>query len=109
MKTAVDKETLIDEIIERIKTGYEPEKIILFGSYAKGTAGPDSDVDLLIVKETDDRRIDRWVEVKRILRGLTSRIPISPLVYTPAELEERVVIKDYFILEVLEEGKVVYG
>jgi predicted nucleotidyltransferase len=109
METAVDKEMLIDEIVERIKTVYEPEKIILFGSYAKGTAGPDSDVDLLIVKDTDERRIDRWVEVKRILRGLTSRVPIAPLVYTPTELEERVAIKDYFILEVLEEGKVLYG
>lgn len=109
MGTAVDKETLISEIVERIKAGYEPEKIILFGSYATGTAGPDSDVDLLIIKDTDDRRIDRWVEVKRILRGLTSIVPIAPLVYTPAELEERVAIKDYFILEVLETGKVVYG
>ena len=51
---------LIQEVVERIKTEYQPEKIILFGSYAYGTPNEDSDIDLLIVKDTDKGRVDRY-------------------------------------------------
>ena len=54
-------------IVDKIISEYKPKKIILFGSYAYGTPTEDSDIDLLIVKDTDERPIDRWVEVKKIL------------------------------------------
>jgi predicted nucleotidyltransferase len=60
---------LVLRIVEQIKEGYEPERIILYGSYACGRPTRDSDIDLFIVKETDKRRTDRFVEVKRLIKG----------------------------------------
>ncbi len=77
--------SIIDKIIE----DYSPEKIILFGSYAYGEPSEDSDIDLLIIKNTDKRPVDRWIEVKRIIRDTTRTVPVSPLVYTEKEIDER--------------------
>ena len=103
------EEALIAQLIAKIVREYKPQKIVLFGSYAYGEPDEDSDIDLLIVKDTDKRPIERWMEVKRLLRDRNRRISVSPLVYTPKELEERLAIKDFFIQEVLKKGKVLYG
>jgi hypothetical protein len=55
-------------------------------SYARGRPTEDSDIDLFIVKDTDDRTVDRCVRVKRLIYDSQLRIPVSPLVYTPHEL-----------------------
>jgi predicted nucleotidyltransferase len=100
---------IIKDIVQKLITGYKPEKIILFGSHAYGAPREDSDIDLLIIKETDTPPLDRWVEVKRLLRDRTRMVSVSPLVYTAEELEERLAIKDFFLEEVLEKGEVLYG
>lgn len=100
---------IIQDIVRKIINGYSPKKIILFGSYADGLADENSDIDLLIIKDTDKRPIDRWMEVKRLLRDQKRNVPVSPLVYTSKELEERLAIKDFFIQEVLEKGEILYG
>lgn len=102
------KET-INKMVEKIIKDYRPKKVILFGSYAYGEPAEDSDIDLLIIKNTDKRPIDRWVEVKRLLRDTTGKLPVAPLVYTEKEIEERVSIKDFFIEEILEKGEILYG
>lgn len=94
---------------KKIVREYQPKKIILFGSYAYGEPTEDSDVDLLIIKDTDKRPIDRWIEVKRLLRDTSRSLPVSPLVYTEKEIEERNAIKDFFIEEIFEKGEVLYG
>ena len=100
---------LILEVVEKIKKEYQPEKIILFGSYAYGTPTEDSDIDLFIVKETDKERIYRFAEVKKIIYKPERRIPISPLVYTPEELATRLSMGDSFVEEVLSKGEVLYA
>ena len=100
---------LIEDIVKKIVAGYSPQKIILFGSFAYGTPAEDSDVDLLIIKDTDKRPIERWMEVKRLLRDPKRMISISPLVYTMQEISDRLAIKDFFVREVLEKGEVLYG
>ena len=100
---------LIGDIVDRILEGYRPKKVILFGSYAYGEPTEDSDVDLLIIKNTDKKPIDRWVEVKRLLRDISRTVPVSPLVYTEEEIQERLAIKDFFIEEIFEKGDVLYG
>jgi predicted nucleotidyltransferase len=102
-------EKIIEEIVERIKKEYQPEKIVLFGSYAYGEPHEDSDIDLFIIKDTDKRRIDRFVEVKKLVYDPNRKISVSPIVYTNQELQERLKIKDFFVSEVLEKGKVLYG
>lgn len=96
---------MVSEIVAR----YQPEKIILFGSYAHGNPTEDSDVDLLIIKNTEKKFADRWVEVKRLLRNVSQTLPVTPLVYTEKEIEARAAIKDFFIQEILEKGEVLYG
>ena len=100
---------IILKMVDKILKEYQPKMIILFGSYAYGEPTEDSDIDLLIIKDTEKRPIDRWVEVKRLLRDFTRTFPVSPLVYTSKEIEERTAIRDFFIEEILEKGEVLYG
>ncbi len=102
-------EKLISEVVDKIKAEYEPEKIILYGSYAYGKPTRDSDIDLFIIKETNKDRIDRYVEVKRMIYRPERRISVSPVVYTPREVAERVEIGDDFVQEVLTRGEVLYA
>lgn len=104
-----DIKTTIQGIVQKLIAEYSPRKVILFGSYAYGTPGPDSDVDLLIVKETSERFIDRWVEVQRILTGTHRALPLETLVLTPQEIEKRLAIGDQFIAEILEKGEILYA
>ena len=100
---------LIRQLVEKIVSGYSPQKIILFGSYAYGNPTSGSDIDLLIIKNTDKRPMDRWMEVKRLLRDPDRNIAVSPLVYTEREIEERRAIRDFFLEEIFEKGMVLYG
>ena len=100
---------LILKVVDQIKREYKPEKIILYGSYAYGQPTEHSDIDLFIVKETDKRRVDRFVEVKRLIYEPGRRISISPLVYTPGEVAERLSLGDDFVEEVLTKGEVLYA
>lgn len=104
----VQIDQLIARLVETIGREYKPQKVILFGSYAHGRPTEDSDIDLFIVKDTDARMVDRFVEVKRLIYDPQLRIPVSPLVYTPQELEERLDMGDDFVEEIMSEGKVLY-
>ena len=100
---------LIEEMAEKIKVAYKPEKIILFGSYACGNPDRDSDIDFLIIKDTEERPIDRRVRVARIVSDPTRFIPFESIVLTPEELSERLKIGDQFVKEILEKGEVLYA
>lgn len=104
-----DMEKVIQRMVEKLVGEYAPLKVILFGSHAYGSPDPDSDIDLLIIKETSDRFIDRWVTVGRIIDGTHRSIPVEPLVLTPEELENRLAVGDQFIREIIEKGRVLYG
>jgi len=97
----------INEVIDRIVKNINPEKIILFGSYAQGNPSEDSDLDLLIVKEMKIPRYKRSREVKKHLRGL--KIPIDVIVYTREEIKEWEETKTAFISQTIKQGKVLYG
>ena len=100
---------LLKDIVSRLNKSYDPEKIILYGSYAYGNPTADSDIDLFIIKDTDKRSVDRFVEVKQIIYQPGRSIPISPIVYTPKELEERLKMGDGFVAEILARGRVLYA
>lgn len=95
----------LDRIIEVIRTEYRPEKIILFGSLADGAVHEWSDIDLLIIKETDKRPIDRNVELAKLLRP---KVGIDLFIYTPQEFAVLVREKYSFLLNILKTGKTVY-
>lgn len=108
MATSQDTKAVIQTILEKLVAEYAPQQVILFGSYAYGIPGPDSDLDLLIVKETSQRFIDRWVTVRRILTGTHPSLPLETLVLTPEEIARRLAIGDQFIAEILDNGEVLY-
>ena len=97
----------IKAVVDTIVRTFGPEKIILFGSHAWGTPTEDSDVDLFIVKESSERRIDRERTVERLLFG--SKLPTDILVYTPNEIKKRLWLEDFFIEKILKSGRVLYS
>lgn len=104
---------IIREIVEKIKQEYSPEKIILFGSYAYANPTEESDIDLLIIKNTTERIVDRMVRIYKIVGTIKNEeikyIDLSPFVVTPKELKQRLEIGDHFFKEIVSKGKVVYG
>jgi predicted nucleotidyltransferase len=99
---------LIGDIVEKIKEVYSPQKIILFGSYASGQPREDSDIDLLIIKETDQKPMERWLNIRKSVRDISRKTVVSPFVYTPAEIEQRFKLGDFFLKRILEEGELLY-
>jgi predicted nucleotidyltransferase len=102
---------LVDEqefraIIDRLVRELRPEKILLFGSYAYGTPTPDSDVDLLVIMETDAPRKERHWAVSRLL--IPRQFPVDVLVKTPEEVEQALTGGDFFIREIVTRGVVLY-
>ncbi len=94
----------VQRIAERLKKEYNAEKVILFGSYARGEATEDSDIDLLIIAPTPERFYQRMATILRLVRDLYYGLPISPIVLRPEEIEERKRIGDQFVQEIIEKG-----
>lgn len=101
--------TEAQQVTKTLTQKYHPQKIILFGSSARGEATKNSDIDLLIIKPSDKKKAYRIKEVFEALRGTKRQYPLDPLVYTQEELDHRVTLGDYFIQRILAEGKVLYG
>ncbi|MEW6378306.1 MAG: nucleotidyltransferase domain-containing protein [bacterium] len=96
----------ISAVIRAIAESFSPQKIILFGSYASGHPTPDSDLDLLVIMESDLPRHKRAVPIRRLFRPTPCAMDI--LVYTPQEAEYWNGVANHIITEVFETGKVVY-
>lgn len=94
----------LKKISERLKKNYNAEKVILFGSYARGEETEDSDVDLLVIAPRKERFFERIASAKRLIRDLRNGLPVSPIVLTPEETEKRQKIGDQFIMDILENG-----
>jgi len=105
----MDAKEIILRVTEKIKINYNPQEIILFGSYAYGNPDNDSDLDLLIIKETDDKFRQRTLNVRRILSEENGLIGLDILVYTPKEIAKRLEVGDSFLSKLLREGIVLYG
>jgi len=95
----------VKKIVEQIVKNYNPEKVILFGSFAYGKPKKDSDVDLLIIKRTRKRFGARLFEVAKFIK---SELGTDILVYTPKEWEEGLKKKYYFFQEINQKGKILY-
>jgi len=96
----------INEVVKRIAIGFNPEKIILFGSYANGIPDNGSDLDLLIIQETDLPMHKRGLDIRLSLIG--TMIPIDVLVYTKTEFDEEKKKRFSFINSAIRNSKVIY-
>jgi uncharacterized protein len=97
---------VLQATVDRIVRALEPQKIILFGSYAYGEPTPDSDVDLLVIMETRAPRRERYRAVSDLL--YPRPFPVDILVKSPAEIEQALAGDDFFIREIVERGVVLY-
>jgi predicted nucleotidyltransferase len=103
-------ETLDDKIaaiVRRLVRRFNPEKVILFGSHARGTARPDSDLDLLVVMAFRGAKRDRQIEIRRALREF--RIAKDIIVTTPEDFAWRKEIPGTIERPAAREGKVLYA
>jgi predicted nucleotidyltransferase len=96
----------INDIVNRIATGFSPDKIILFGSYAAGNPDNDSDIDLLVIKDTDLPKHKRSFDIQKMLRG--TMIPVDILVYTQKEFELEQRNKYSFLSSAIKTSKILY-
>jgi uncharacterized protein len=97
---------IIDHVTRSIVEHFHPERIILFGSQARGDARRDSDLDLCVIMETSERPVKRSIKVASIFPG--RYWPMDIVVYTPREYEEWRQVKGFLIHTIATEGKVLY-
>ncbi|NOH04320.1 MAG: nucleotidyltransferase domain-containing protein [Chloroflexi bacterium] len=95
----------IDDVVKQIVEKFKPIKIILFGSYAYGKPTQVSDVDLLVVMDTDLREIQQEIQ---ILTNIDYHFGLDLLVRTPKTLKQRIGLGDSFLKEIVQNGRVLY-
>ncbi len=97
----------ISEMVRRIVAQFDPEKIILFGSHARGSVEPDSDVDLLVVMNNAGKtKRNREIEIRLALRGLG--VPKDVIVVTPQEFKKYRNLVGTIVRPASREGKILY-
>lgn len=104
--SAPGKEALRD-LVERIVAAVEPERILLFGSAARGDMGPHSDLDVLVVKSGDYRRIDVLHVIRRALRGFPFAVDL--VVARPSELKRYSESRSLVYYPAVKEGRELYA
>jgi uncharacterized protein len=96
----------IRDFSQQIVEKFSPERVILFGSHARNEEGPDSDVDMLVILSHDqDRNVLKAIEILQLLNPPFS---IDLLVRRPEDVERRLSMRDYFMRDIMKEGKVLY-
>ena len=99
---------VLAEIVRRLVKLYDPERIYLFGSVARGDAGPDSDYDFMVVVSDDTpREIRETDEVYQVLWGI--KAPIDVLVWTRKHFDSQLHLKASFPSTIVREGKLLYA
>ncbi|MEJ5310625.1 MAG: nucleotidyltransferase domain-containing protein [Anaerolineae bacterium] len=101
-----ETETHLQKLLDKLLKNLTPEKVVVFGSYAAGTATPQSDIDLLVVWDSDLPRDQRQEIISRALRP--RKTPVDILAYTSDEVKQCLTIPHSFVRHILETGKVLY-
>jgi predicted nucleotidyltransferase len=95
----------IHNVVQQVAAHFQPEKVILFGSYAYGHPQPESDVDLLVIMRTPLKPTEQAVQ---ICQAIEYHFGLDLIVRTPEMLERRLALGDPFLAEIMSRGKVLY-
>jgi len=95
----------IKEYTDKIAQIFNPDKIILFGSYARNEPGPDSDVDLLVIMNYPGRAVEQSYKIRKNIRP---EFPVDLIVRKNKIIEERIKEGDFFLKEIIETGRILY-
>ena len=99
---------LYEEIVRRIVALADPDKIIVFGSRARGDHRADSDIDILVIKESSEPRYRRSGPLYGALANLPRAVDVDISVYTPAEVNDWREVRQAFVTTAVREGIVLY-
>ncbi len=97
---------MIEEVKARLVQAANPQKIILFGSYAKGVPTRDSDLDIIVIEQLINNKFQEMIRLRKVLRGL--KIPIDILVITSNEFKERSQVPGTVYYWAKKDGKILY-
>lgn len=95
----------IEFLGRRIANEFQPDRIILFGSYAYGHPDEDSDVDILVILPFVGKPVHKAIEIRS---RVSPKIPVELVVRTPEQVAERIANNDWFMQEVVQRGRVLY-
>ncbi len=95
----------IQALSEQIVEQFQPDRIILFGSYAYGTPNEDSDVDLMVVMPFEGHPVNQAIKV---LNHIHAEFPLDLLVRTDEFITERLKLGDFFMMDIVETGRILY-
>ncbi|MEK6752226.1 MAG: nucleotidyltransferase domain-containing protein [Chloroflexota bacterium] len=96
---------IISAFARKIAKQFNPQKIILFGSYAYGKPTEDSDVDILVVMSFSGRNPEKATE---IWMASKPKFPVDIMVRKPDELKKRLAMGDFFLRDVVNKGRALY-
>jgi uncharacterized protein len=102
----VINQELIDEVVATIVDRFHPRRIVVFGSQARAAGGPDSDLDLMVEMESDQRPVDRAIAIGNLF--LDRRFPLDVVVYTPREIARDTGVVGTLLSMIEGDGRVVY-
>jgi len=95
----------IQAFSQQIAEKFQPERIILFGSYAYGQPTEDSDVDLLVILPFDEMPVQKAIAIRRQIK---SSFPLDLIARTAEQIQKRLEMGDFFIQDIMEKGRVLY-
>jgi predicted nucleotidyltransferase len=91
-------------IADRLRDRYGAERVLVYGSVARGETTEHSDIDLMVIAQTKERFYERMGSALAVVRDLSHGLPLAPIVLTPEELSARLARGDQFIQEIVETG-----
>jgi uncharacterized protein len=95
----------IQEFSQEVVDKFQPDKIILFGSYAYGEPNQDSDVDMLVILPFEGGPVHKAIEVRQ---AIDYHFPLDLLTRTPEHIQQRLDMGDFFVRDIVQKGRVLY-
>jgi predicted nucleotidyltransferase len=102
----MQQDQVLEQVVKRITAAIQPDRIVLFGSRARGDARSGSDYDLLVIRQSSEPRYRRAVPLYVALADLP--VEVDVLVYTPEEVREWSGVREAFVTTALRQGRLLY-